>query len=497
MTSKSTVKKPSPPKLASSPEVPPASSLEAPLAVDLDGTLVQTDVLLEAVFLLLKENVLNFFLLFAWLFKGKAYFKQQIADRVNIDASLLPYNAPLLKFLQEEKSRNRTLILATATNIKFAKQIAKHLGLFDHVLASDGQINLSGKNKLAHIKSISGNAGFDYAGNAKVDLAIWSEARKIFLVNPELGVHRAAQKIKDVERVFNGSNLGIRPYLKAIRIHQWVKNLLVFVPLVTAHKIESFVSVFHSALAFLAFSLCASSVYLLNDLFDLPADRKHPSKKNRPFAAGTLPVGLGVKLMVVLFLASLAIALALPIEFLAALIVYHIFTTSYSLRLKKTLLLDVMVLAGLYTLRIIGGAAAVPVHLSFWLLAFSMFFFLSLALVKRYSELLVMEKEGKDEVQGRRYIPMDRESLAQMGCSSGYLSVLVFAFYIQSEHVSTLYKYPEALWLLAPLMLYWISRVWILTRRDALHEDPVVFALQDRTSHWLVVIGLIILWVAT
>lgn len=470
--------------------------LQRPLCVDLDGTLIRTDMLWESLFLLLKRQPLAIFLLPLWLSRGKAHLKARIAERVEIDAETLPYAEEFLDWLRAQKAGGRELVLTTATNECIAARIAAHLGIFDRVLASDEVTNLAGARKRERLLQEYGEGGFDYAGNAPADLMIWPHAAEGVLVNPLRGVRQAAQRLGRAQRVLADPDVGLRPYLKAMRPHQWLKNVLIFVPLALAHELTNVTLLLQAAVAFLAFSLCASSVYLLNDLLDLPADRRHPTKRRRPFAAGDLPIQSGVVLMAGLLAAAVGLAALLPIGFLGLLATYYVATLAYSFRFKQAALVDVLVLAGLYTIRILAGAAAVAVEPSFWLLAFSMFFFLSLALVKRYSELLTLRSEGRVTAAGRGYGPHDLETLSQLGTASGYMAVLVLALYISSDQVRILYSRPEAIWLLCPLLLYWISRVWMMTRRDEMHEDPVVFAVEDRRSHLLALIGLATMAVA-
>lgn len=467
-----------------------------PLCVDLDGTLVRTDLLIESVFALLKQNILFLILLPLWLLKGKHHLKQQIADRVELDVGLLPYHEPFVDYLKQQRAAGRRLILATASNLKFAKAVADHLGLFDDVLASDEQTNLSGRQKLERLRSRFGDGNFDYAGNARADVPIWAHAGEVILVNPERGVRAAVERGGRTALIFDGGTGKFTLYLKAMRLEHWLKNILVFVPLALAHQFHDPESLVRAGLAFLAFGLCASSVYLLNDLLDLPADREHPTKRHRPFAAGRISILYGTALIPGLLAASIAVAFLLPLEFVWVLGFYYVMTLAYSLRLKRAALVDVLVLAGLYTLRIIAGAAAVSVVLSFWLLAFSLFLFLSLALVKRYTELLALPEQGRDRAAGRGYYTVDLETLAHFGSSSAFMAVLVLAFYINSDAVKALYTRPEVLWLLCPLLIYLVSRIWLLARRNDLHQDPMVFAIRDRRSQWLVGVGGFLLWAA-
>lgn len=472
------------------------TEVNTPLCVDLDGTLVHTDLLLEAILLLIKQNFISIYKLPLWLLKGKAYFKQQIADRVDLDVGSLPYNQPFLEFLKEQRDLGRSIILVTASNRKYAEQIAQYLGLFDEIMASDHQTNLTGHHKRQRLLDAFGENGFGYAGNALVDLQIWPYSKEVILVTPEAGVKKRAEKLVQIHRIFDAQRGLIKPLIKALRLHQWTKNLLVFVPLVMAHKILEVHHLLFAGIAFLVFGICASSVYLLNDLLDLFADRKHSTKRHRPFASGTLSIKHGVIVIPLLLLAAFSIALLLPLQFLGVLTLYFVITLAYSLVLKHSAVLDVLVLAGLYTLRIIAGAAAIAVTPSFWLLAFSIFFFFSLALVKRYAELLTIQKEKGEEVGARGYMSVDLETLAQSGIASGFMAVLVMALYINGEPINELYTHPEMIWLICPLLLYWISRVWLLTRRGEMHEDPVVFAIKDNRSHWLGIMVLCILWLA-
>ncbi len=469
--------------------------LNIPLCVDLDGTLVRTDILFESFIALLKRNPLFLLAVPFWLTKGKAYLKQQIANRVELDVDVLPYREELLQYLREQRLSNRHLVLATATNAKFAQRVAEHLGLFDQVLASDEQTNLAGMKKLERLCALFGEKGFDYVGNAKVDLAIWENARRSILVSPEHGVRCAARRLTNIGAVFEERHNRALEYLRAMRLYQWVKNLLVFVPLLAAHEAADLSKLGNALLAFLVFSLCASSVYLLNDLFDLGADRRHATKKHRPFAAGTLSIAHGALLIPLLLMLAFAIAALLPGAFVAVLAVYYVVTLAYSLKLKSMLVLDVLALAGLYTLRIIAGGEAVSITPSFWLLAFSMFLFFSLAIVKRASELIPLQNTDK-VVKVRSYRPLDLDALTSLGVPSGHMAVLVLALYINSDDIIQMYTYPELIWLLCPLLLYWLARIWLLTWRGRIQDDPVVFALRDKVSLLVAALAVVILMAA-
>lgn len=474
----------------------PAVTQQPPLCVDLDGTLVKTDLLLESLFVLLKTQPWAVLLLPVWLLRGRAYLKKQIAARAVLNVPALPYHLEFLQFLTEQYRAGRQLILATAADEAIAQSVAKHLGIFTHVVASDGATNLSGARKLDTLLERFGT--FHYAGNASVDLPIWRRAQGAILVNAPARVVRSAQRDACVHEVFPGEQglrARLRAFVKAIRVHQWIKNLLVFVPLFTSHQVGSPMLWVDTVIAFVAFSLCASSVYLVNDLLDLEADRLHPKKRNRPFASGALPVSYGLIAVPLLLAGGFGFALLLlPPAFSVALACYYALTVAYSFYLKQIVLLDVVVLATLYTLRILAGAAAVAVPLSQWLLAFSLFLFLSLALVKRFSELQTLRRSNSTAAKGRGYFAGDLEQLASLGAASGYLSVLVLALYINSREVTSLYSHPALLWLICPFLLYWVSRVWLLAHRGQMHHDPIVFALRDKISYLTgLVVGIVML----
>lgn len=458
---------------------------ERPIVVDLDGTLVLTDLLIENVFLVLRHNPFTFFTLVFSLFRGKAYFKMRFADVVLPDVKSLPYNLELIDWLQRQRAKGRILVLATASNERIARHVALHLDIFDDVLGS-GEIDLSSYRKRAALVEKFGEMGFEYVGNSKADLPVWRSAAQIHIVNPEFGVMRAASKLGNIGLSIRSKNNYWGAVLKAIRLHQWAKNALIFVPLLASHRIFELPIVLDGLLAFLSFGLCASSVYLLNDLLDLPNDRQHPTKRNRPLAAGTLPILHALFLIPGLLLAAFVLALwQLPLQFTAVLAGYYLLTSAYSLGLKRAVMLDVVTLSMLYTSRVIAGAAAMALVATFWILAFCTFIFLSLALVKRYSELYEGHQNGNNEkISGRGYYPSDFELLASLGGASGYISVLVLALYINESASATLYQSTEWMWLALPLLLYWLNRVWLIAHRGEMHDDPIVFALRDSVSRW-------------
>jgi 4-hydroxybenzoate polyprenyltransferase len=419
--------------------------------------------------------------------------KQQIAARVTIDPATLPFCGELIEWLREQKSGGRKIILATASDMRMALPVAKHVGIFDEVLGSDGKINLRSGNKLKVLVDRFGEHGFDYAGNSPADLAVWRGSRGVIAVNAGASLVKKASKHTSIRKVFEPEGGLLRNVLRSLRLHQWVKNLIIFVPVIAAHKLGEPVAVLRELCAFTVFCLCASGVYLVNDLMDLDADRKHPKKRNRPFASGSLPLQFGLIFAPLLLIAGLLAAVRLSWAFAGVTAAYLLLTTAYSWWVKQIVLLDVFFLAGLYTIRLVAGHAAADIVYSSWLLMFSMFIFLSLALVKRYVELAV----AKETVApGRGYVAGDLELVASLGTGSGYLAALVLALYVNSQQVVILYAHPNLLLLICPLLLYWISRVWLLAHRGRLHEDPVFFAVKDTTSYIIGVLALAVLWLA-
>ncbi|MBU2793349.1 UbiA family prenyltransferase [Acidithiobacillus thiooxidans] len=468
-----------------------------PLCVDLDGTLIRTDLLVESLLILIKQKPWLVLVVPVWLLRGKSVLKDEIASRVDLNVQTLPYQSGLVEFLRKEHAAGRSLVLATASHRKFADGIAKHLGVFTKVHATEEGINLAGRAKRDILVKHYGIKGFDYAGNSRADVPVWGMARQAIVVNPGRGVLQGARNQCPISQTFTDRHPSLKTYAKALRVHQWLKNILVFIPMLLAHQISHVSLWANGLLAFISFSLCASSVYLLNDLLDLSADRIHPRKRLRPFASGDLSMVQGIALIPLLLLAAFTIAaLWLPTDFVIVLVVYYLLTVSYSFWLKAVVLLDALLLAGLYTIRIIGGMAATQIGPSFWLLTFSIFLFFSLALIKRYSELLALKQRGQLTTYGRGYHVEDLVMLMGFGVACGFMAVLVSALYINSDKVKVLYHHPAFLWLVSPILLYWISRIWLIAHRGGMHDDPVVFAAKDKGS-WAVaaVIGGL-LWLA-
>lgn len=453
-----------------------------PLIVDLDGTLIKTDMLHECAFRLAREHPLAALQLPLWLAQGKAAMKARMAPLARFDPAALPYTEPFVAWLREQKAQGRRLILCTASDRAWAEPIAVHLGLFDEVIASDGQTNLAGAQKAQRLVERFGERGFDYAGNATPDLAVWRHARRAVLVNAPPALAAQAESMGEVEQRFALDAAGPRAWARVLRLHQWLKNLLIFVPLLAAHQMFSGPAWLALLPAFLAYGLCASAVYIANDLLDLESDRQHPRKRERPFAAGRVPLWQGALLCPLLLAASAALAWSVGREFSLWLALYFVATCAYSWGLKRVVLIDCLILAMLYTLRIIAGAAAANLFLSFWLLAFSVFLFLSLAFVKRYAELDVQLQQGRTQAHGRGYFTSDAPLVQTFGIASGYAAVLVLALYLNSQEVLELYATPELVWAAVPVLLFWVSWMWLQAHRGLMHDDPLIYAVKDRAS---------------
>ncbi len=459
-----------------------ALPLERPLCVDLDGTLVKSDTLVDSLLLLVRSRPLDALQSPLWALRGKANLKREVTSRVTLSAEHLPYNRPLLEYLMEQRGQGRKLYLATGADHQLAERIAQYLGIFDGVLASDGNVNLTGNRKLSSFRS-QFPGEFDYIGNARPDLPLLSAAASPMLANPDLGLRMALRSGGlRAQRTFTDRGNPVRVFIKAIRVHQWAKNTLIFLPLLLAHR-TSPPLLLDAILAFLCFSLCASGTYIVNDLLDIEADRQHPRKRHRAFASGNLSAASGVAISLAFLIASFTTAaLLLPPGFLGWLGLYLVTTLAYSLALKRIVILDVVVLSALYTLRMLAGAAATATYISPWLAAFSIFIFLSLAMVKRFSELQNVRTAGSTLSNGRGYLLNDIEQVRSFGTSSAFASVVVFSVYIGQPEVQGLYHHHQRMWLMTPLMILWLCRVWLLASRGNLDEDPVVFALTDRMS---------------
>lgn len=454
-----------------------------PLVVDMDGTLLRTDTLHESVIGALVASPATLLLMPGWLREGRHGFKARIAQRFLPDAALLPVEPKVVELIENARTEGRPVALISGADQRIVGAVAQRLGLFDLAVGSNGPqtdgVNLSGPGKAAWLTDRFGKGGFDYAGDSRADLPVWQAARRGFAVGGARRVAGHARRAGVALQPVPTTGRGWQALLRAMRPHQWAKNVLVLVPALAAHEVTALGPALIAAIAFCA---AASSVYLVNDMLDLEADRAHPRKRLRPMASGTLPLARGAAAAAALMLAALALALALPPAFRSVLAAYLVATFAYSLWLKRKLLVDVIALAMLYTLRILGGAAATGIALSPWLLGFSMFVFFSLATIKRQAELVDVAASGRSVVRGRGYFSEDLPVLRSMAVTSGQAAVLVFALYVNSPGTSRLYHEPALLWLICPVLFFWISRMAVMTHRGHMHDDPVVFALRDRVS---------------
>lgn len=467
----------------------------APIVVDLDGTLTPTDTLVESLVKLVKRSPVYLLRLPVWLFKGRAGFKETVAGHANISVNRLPYSEPLLTYLRGEKERGRRIILATAAHKSIADGVTAHLGIFDDVLATDAGHNLKGKAKLDAIRRRYGDE-FVYAGNSQADIPIWLAAKAAVLVGVSPDIAKIVRSSVPIELEFPKDSGGLRSWLYALRVHQWLKNLLLFVPLLTAFSFTEISKLVTVATAFLAFSFAASSTYVVNDLWDLDSDRAHPRKRLRPFANAKLQILHGLAVAAIAIVLAIALALAVSKSFLLMLLLYMVLTSAYSWTLKQQVLIDVLMLSILYTLRILAGSVAIGIVTSTWLLAFSVFVFLSLALVKRCAELVTLDQNGVANTRGRDYRVSDLAVLWPLGVGAALSAVVVFGLFISAPETQMRYATPNLLWLAAIGLIYWLARLWIKTSRGEMHDDPMIYAIKDRGSRITILVIICITLVA-
>lgn len=459
------------------------------LAVDLDGTLICSDLLFESFWAAMSHAPIRTLVQMMSGGGGRAGLKQLLAEQDQVDVTQLPYNAEVIAHIQRWRATGGRVALVTASDQSMAEQVATHLALFDEVHGSDGTHNLKGPAKAAFLTERYGAGGYVYMGDASADLPVWAGAARIVTVNAPRALRAKAENLgPEVEHLGDGAT-PLAAWFRALRPHQWVKNILVFLPMLTSHAL-SWPHVLSSTLAFIAFCLVASSVYLVNDLLDLSADRDHPRKRRRPLAAGAVPIGQASVLAAALLLAGMLLATLLGPLFVIALGLYFVITAAYSLHLKRRTIIDIWVLAILYSMRIVAGAAATGIVPSVWLMAFSIFFFFSLAAVKRQAELVDTADNESLDVRRRGYFREDMLLVAMMAISSGYVSILVLALYIRTPFVEQLYGFPPILLGICLVLLYWISRIVMVTHRGHMHDDPLVYALRDRISQVCVVLCL-------
>lgn len=451
------------------------------LVVDLDGTLLRSDMLIETFWSAFGKDWRSPFLALAALRGGKAVLKRHLAGRAALDVSLLPYDRKIVAFVQAWRDAGGRTALVTATDERIAKAIADHLEIFDEVHGSDGTVNLIGARKAEFLEARFGTGQFAYIGDATADLPVWKQAAKAITVNVPTGLRKQVERINAQVEHLVTEERSPWSYVRALRPHQWSKNILVFVPMLAAHQLDG-PTFLASLLAFVAFCMIASSVYVLNDLLDLAADRAHPRKRLRPLAAGDIPIRHGTWMAFGLPVLGAFISLAAGPRFLVVMAIYYLLTAAYSLHLKRQIVLDICVLAGLYTTRLIAGGVATQIGLSVWLLAFSVFFFLSMAAVKRQTELIDSDERGNMQPDGRGYHVNDLPIISMIAIAAGYVAVLVLTLYVSAPGVTVLYARPEFLWGGCAVLLYWITRTIMIAHRGQMHDDPVVYAAKDRVS---------------
>jgi 4-hydroxybenzoate polyprenyltransferase len=460
----------------------PASAIEAPLVVDVDGTLIKTDLLHEKVMQFFARSPSQAWRLPLWLAGGKARLKGELAGRVQLDVATLPLREETMARIRKAQAQGRAVYLASASEQRLVEGLAEAIGGIAGVFGTDAGINAAGRRKAEKLNAAFGERNYDYIGDRAVDFAVWPSARRVLAVSHSARFSRRVHSQFPEAEILAEPRISPRAYIRAMRPHQWAKNILVFLSLFAGHHFNA-AAFNETVLAFVCFCLAASSAYVINDLLDLPGDRAHPRKRLRPFAAGEIPIANGLVLGALLMMIAFAFSLLLPWRFVLILGGYVALTLGYSFVLKRKVLIDVIALGGLYTIRVFGGVEAAEQQQSQWLLMFSLFLFMCLATVKRCSEL-VARREANQPMLGRGYRLADLNVLFPLGAASGFSAVLVVTLYLSSPEVRALYSHPMRMWLICPLLLYWISRVLVLANRNEMHDDPVIFALTDRVS-WL------------
>jgi 4-hydroxybenzoate polyprenyltransferase len=461
-----------------------------PLCIDLDGTLLKTDTLWETAIAHFKAHPLKSMLLPIWLSHGKARLKEKLAAAVNLDCASLPYTTELVDYLREQRAAGRELVLVSGCDRAVGERIAQHLGLFTEVITSDGKTNVKGSTKARILNARFGDGGFDYAGNERADFPVWAAARQRLVANASPRITRRLSQMSDEVLEFAPLRSRLRVLIRALRCHQWCKNLLVFLPLLAGHAYLDSRAVGATIAMFIAWCFVASGIYICNDLLDLEADRRHPTKRSRPFASGDLPLSLGLLLAPILLLGGLGIAAFISPGCFGALGAYAIAAVAYSFHLKKRSLVDVFTLAFLFTIRVVAGGIASGCKVTNWLLAFAGFLFLGLAFLKRCSELTRIKALGRTHLGFRGYGIIDLPVLQMFGVASAFIAIVVLALYISSAVAQTHYAWPSALWAVGPCMLLWLCRLWLATARGEMEDDPIVYSIKDWVS-WL--IGLLVL----
>jgi 4-hydroxybenzoate polyprenyltransferase len=464
----------------------PRHRIESPvLCVDLDGAYLRTDTLYESLLVAIKARPDVLLHVPLWLVKGRIRLKQRLTARTRdlFQLSAWPRQPEVAELIETARGAGKRVELISAADHSMLERQEHLQEGFDAVLGSAEGVNLKGEAKAELLRKRHPD-GFAYIGNSAADLPVWRAAKERFAVNLPEGVRRQSER----------EGLGIvelaraKPPLPALarsmRPHQWLKNLLVFVPFALSLPQLGLGDVERALLGFLCLCFLTSGTYLINDMLDVEADRRHPRKRNRPIANGDLPLPIAALASLALIASALTVASFLSWPFLSVLLAYLALTLAYSFKLKRMGLIDVLVIAILFTLRIAAGMALQNQPVSHWLLMFSIFFFTSLAFMKREVELNVMNRGGKRFLDGRGYEMDDRIFILSCGLSSGMGSLVVFALFVSSvtEQEVAAYGFPILLWGVMALLSYWVLRMWLLTIRGLMDDDPILYAVRDRTS---------------
>jgi 4-hydroxybenzoate polyprenyltransferase len=468
------------------------------IVVDLDGTLVLTDTFAASLLEAVRRRPSCLPALLGALLRGRAFCKGVTAALAGLNIASLPYNEPLIEYLREQRSLGRRLILATGADLSIARGVAAHLGIFDDVIGSDGARNVIGEEKVLAIQERIGELPFTYAGNSRADLSVWRRSQSAILVGAPRSCARELRAAGiSVQREFEGTRTDWKALVRCLRVHQWSKNILVFVPALLAHQITNALVMRQAFVSFLAFSCAASALYIVNDLLDLQADRLHPRKRYRPLASGEVSVEVGLGVAGFMALVAAALCTLLPYQASLLLCAYTAASLTYSFKLKRMLFLDVVSLALLYAVRVLYGGSATSIRISVWTLAFSLFLFASLATVKRVAELRRVNVSAAGTQEFRGYREEDVSQLSSLASAGGYVAVLVLALYINSPEVELLYRRPQGLWLLCPILIYWVGRLTLIANRGHLDDDPVAFALKDRATWVAGILAAVVLFLST
>ncbi|MGB9701961.1 MAG: UbiA family prenyltransferase [Candidatus Kapaibacteriota bacterium] len=469
---------------------------QIPLVVDLDGTLISTDVLMEQLFILLKRKPYFILHILVWFFQGYAKLKYEITKRVELSPEILPYKEEVINWVKTQKEAGRKIVLATAAQIENAEIIGNYIGIFDEIIATTPNYNLRGNNKRLILNQKFGEKNYDYIGDAYIDLNVWKSARKAILVEPTKDLISRTKQITNVEKVFEPKDSKISIFLKSIRVNQWLKNFLIFVPVILAHHFD-LITLLQLLISFILFSFVSSAVYLLNDLYDLEADRKHPIKKNRPLASGQMHLSTGLYYSIGFLLVSLTLSyFFLTISFFYILLLYFIANLFYSLYFKYQPIFDIILLSFLYTIRLFAGGFIANVIISEWLISFSLFFFTSLAILKRYAEIKIYENTKISTPNVRGYNLKDTQFLFTSGIASSITSSLIFILYIQSEKVTKLYTHPQYLIVIAIILILFLLRTWFNVGKDLKTDNPIEMVLSDKINYLLLLIVVLIMFLS-